>query len=133
MKTRSAILASMILLLAGCVSVNKTVLNRQYMTQPVAKEDVHVFFSTDTLPPHERIAILNAKGDEAMTDEADMIDKMRKEAGKLGANAIVLNEVREPSTGAKVASAVLGTTANRKGTALAIYAPSLVKPRQGSQ
>jgi len=128
MKVQSAVMGVM-LLLAGCVSVNKTVLNRSFMTQPVAKEDVHVFFSSDTLPAHERVAILSAKGDESLTDESQMIDKMREEAGKLGANAIVLNEIKDPSTGAKVASAVLGTTANRKGQAIAIFAPSLVKPR----
>src|SRR5688572_14714198 len=128
MKVQSAVMGVM-LLLAGCVSVNKTVLNRSFMTQPVAKEDVHVFLSSDTLPAHERVALLHAKGDEGMTDESQMIDKMREEAGKLGANAIVLTEVKDPTTAAKVASDILGTTANRKGTAIAIHAPSLVKNR----
>jgi hypothetical protein len=128
MKLRLFILGSLVLL-SACVTVNKSILSRSFMSQPVPKEDVQVFFSSDTLPPHERVAILNAKGDDALTDESQMIDKMREEAGKLGANAIVLNEVKAASTGAKVASAVLGTAANRKGTAIAIFAPSLSKSR----
>ena len=59
-----------------------------------------------------------------------MIDKIREEAGKLGANAIILQKMEEPSTGRKVASALLGTSADRKGQAIAIYAPSLDKRRQ---
>jgi uncharacterized protein YbjQ (UPF0145 family) len=60
-----------------------------------------------------------------MTNQGQLIDKLREEAGKLGANAIILNEVEEASTGAKVAQAILGTSAKRKGEAIAIYVPSL--------
>lgn len=74
-----------------------------------------------------RIAILNAKGDVDATNEGEMIDKLRKEAGKLGANAIILGEIEEPGTGAKVAKAFIGTSADRRTQAMAIYVPSLRK------
>ena len=49
-----------------------------------------------------------------------MLDKLRDRAGKLGANGILLGEVREPSTGAKIANTLLGTEANRRSQAIAI-------------
>jgi hypothetical protein len=51
-----------------------------------------------------------------------MWNSLRKKAGKLGANAIILDAMSEPSAGAKVAAAfLLGTGAERKGKAIAIY------------
>jgi Asp/Glu/hydantoin racemase len=113
----------------SCVTVNKSVLSRARVGQPVLKEDVQVYFADDSVPTHERIAILNAEGDETFADESKLIDKMREEAGKLGANAIILGEIKDPSTAAKVASVIVGTSAMRKGQALAIFVPSLQKPR----
>jgi hypothetical protein len=127
MKLNTILAGVFILSVAACVTVNKSVLNNTRMMRPVAKDQVQVFFSSDTIPAHERIAILNGKGDEMLTNESQLIDKLREEAGKLGANAIILNEVKDPGTGAKVAKALFGTAANRKGAAIAIYAPSLDK------
>ena len=117
-----------LLLLAACVTVSKSVLNRSMMATPVPKEDVQVYLPGDSVPEHTRIAILNAKGDVDMTNEGQMIDKLRSEAGKLGANAIILGELDEPGTGAKVAKAFLGTSADRRTQAIAIFVPSLRKP-----
>ena len=117
----------LIVLTASCVTVNKSILSSARMTSPVAKEQVHVYLADDSIPVHERIALLHAKGDESLTDESDMIDKFRSEAGKLGANAIVLNQVKDPGTAERVAAAIFGTSAQRRGQALAIFIPSLVK------
>jgi hypothetical protein len=46
---------------------------------------------------------------------------MRKKAAELGANGVLLQQVVEPTKGAKVANAFLGTSANRKGESVAIY------------
>jgi hypothetical protein len=111
------------ILLAGCVSVNKSVLDRSFAQRPVAPENVRVFFADDPLPDHIRVAILRASGDSGFTNEGQMIDALRKEAGKLGANAIVLDELREPGTGERVMNALLGGwgTGQRRGGAIAIY------------
>ena len=127
MRARSVTIVAAVMLVAACVSVNKSVLSRSRVSQPVPRDDVQVYFKGDSVPAHERIAILSASGDDNMTNQSQLIDKMREEAGKLGANAIILNEVEEASTGAKVAQAILGTSANRKGEAIAIYVPSLDK------
>ena len=113
------------LLAMACVSVNKSVLSQARMAFPVPKERVQVYFPEDSVPNHERIAILNAEGDDEMTNEGEMIDKMREEAGKLGANAIILGDLRDPGTGARIASAIFGTSSDRKGQAIAIFVPSL--------
>jgi len=45
---------------------------------------------------------------------------MRFQAGQAGANAVVLDAISEPSAGAKIAAAVIGVGAERKGKAIAI-------------
>jgi hypothetical protein len=37
---------------------------------------------------------------------------------------VILGESKDPSTGAKIAKAFLGTSANRKGKSVAIYIPA---------
>ena len=108
--------------LSGCVSVNKSVLDASFLDRPVPREEVRVFFADDELPPHVRMAILNARGDSEFTNQAQMIDKLREEAGRLGANAVVLDELREPSAGERAVNAFFGGRASgtRRGGAVAI-------------
>lgn len=114
----------LLLVLAGsssaCISVSKSVLTQDYRMSPVARDDVYVFFAYDEICEHDRIAILAAEGDEELTSEGQMIDKLREEAGKLGANAIVLNHVEEPGGGERVVAAATGDSAERRGQAVAI-------------
>jgi hypothetical protein len=116
------------LLVAACVSVGKTVIDRSFQANPVPRDDVYVYMPGDTIPEHTRVAILDAEGDADLFNNADLLNKMREEAGKLGANAIILGDMQAPGTGARVAEAILGTTANRTGQAVAIYVPSLRRP-----
>lgn len=124
MKYRLCVTA-LVLALVGCVSVNKSILVPSPTGRTFAVAQVAVFFQSDSIPEHTRVAILNAKGDADMTDEGKMIDKLREEAGKLGANAIILGDLEEPGTGRRIASAFFGTSKNRESQAIAIYAPSL--------
>ena len=118
-----------IILAAACVSVGKSVLDTSFQVNPVAKEDVFVYVEGDNIPEHTRVALLDAKGDTNLTDEGDLLNKLRDEAGKLGANAIIWGNTEDAGTGARVAQAFLGTSANRKTSAIAIYVPSLDKRR----
>ena len=70
---------------------------------------------------YEEVALLNSAGDSGFTDEAKMFASMKKKAGELGANGVILDAVSEPSAGAKVAAAIFGVSAQRKGKAIAIY------------
>jgi len=91
--------------------------------EPIDPDDVVIYTTASKVPgEYEEIALLNSKADSASTSEAQMFKSMRKKAAKLGANAIILDAVSEPTVGAKIAAAVLfGTGAERKGKALAIY------------
>ena len=112
------------LALAACVSVNKSILAPNPTGRTFQMEEVYVYLGQDTVPEHTRLAILNAHGDTDVTDESDLIDKLREEAGKLGANAIILDEIEEPGTGARIAAAILDVETERQTQALAIYVPS---------
>jgi hypothetical protein len=119
------ILTAGVLALAACVSVNKSILAPNPTGRTFRMEEVTVYFENDSLPEHTRLAILNAHGDIDVTDESDMIDELREEAGKLGANAIVLGDIEEPGTGARIVGAVFDVSTERETQALAIYVPSL--------
>lgn len=111
------------LTLAACVTTQALRLGPSIGRPPVAWRDVLVYRSADQIPgKYEEIALLSATGDTAWTSEETMWNSMRKKAGKLGANAIILDATSEPSAGAKVAAAfLLGSGAERKGKAVAIY------------
>jgi hypothetical protein len=95
---------------------------------PIAAKDVLIYRTAEQVPgQYEEIALLHSSGDTAYTDESMMYDSMRQKAGAIGANAIILDAMSEPSAGAKVAAAIFGpfgTGATRHGKAVAIYVNS---------
>ena len=114
--------AALALVLGACVSTNAVRLGAAPARPPVAEEAVAVYRTAAQVPgKYEEIALLNATGESSWTNEAKMMNSMRKKAGKMGANAIILDAISEPGAGAKVAAAVLGVGAERKGKAIAIY------------
>ena len=72
---------------------------------------------------YTEVALLDSKGDTDVTSESGMINSQRQKAAEVGANGIILGDVKDANTGAKVAKALLGTSATRKGKAMAIYIP----------
>ena len=114
-----------ILLLSGCVSTNTTLLGQNTAGAVVAPEAVVIYRTAEQVPgPYKEIALLNSRGEATWTNEAQMYKSMRKEAGKIGANGIILDATSEPSAGARVAAAIFGVGVNRKGRAVAIYVQS---------
>jgi len=109
--------------LAACVTTQALKLGTPVQRSPVPWQDVVFYRSADQVPgKYEEIALLSSTGDTAWSSEKTMWNSMRKEAGKLGANAVILDAMSEPSAGAKVAAAfLLGSGAERKGKAIAIY------------
>lgn len=109
---------------SACVSTNATRLGTASPSRAaVAPEQVAVYRTADKVPGrYEEIALLNSTGESMWTNEEKMFKSMQKKAGELGANAIILDAMSEPSAGAKVAAAALGVGgAQRKGRAIAIY------------
>ena len=87
-----------VLLGFGCVHVNSSVLSSTYSADPVPAEEVSVFLGEDIVPGDcERVAIVHAAGSD------EVMNALREEAGRLGANAIDLRalhsgtEVRKAS------------------------------------
>jgi len=113
----------LLLIAAGCVTTNAALMNPGLTLRPmVLPEQVRIFRTFKQVPgKYEEVALLSATGESNWTDEATMLQSLRKKAGDIGANAIVLNVIEEASAGAKVAAAIFGTGTQRKGRAVAIY------------
>lgn len=111
------------LAMAGCVTTNAVRLGTVANRPTVPWKDVVVYRTADQVPgKYAEVALLVSTGSSLWTNEAQMWNSMMQSAGKLGANAIVLDAMSEPSAGAKVAAAFLGVGgADRKGKAIAIY------------
>lgn len=123
MKTNSwGVLIICLLVLPSCVSVNSTRLGTSAYRDSVPADRVVVYRTADQVPgKYEEIALLNAKGDSTWSSESGMFRKMKQKAGRMGANAIILDAISEPSAVAKVAGAVFGVGVERKGKAIAIF------------
>jgi len=109
--------------LSACVQTNATMLGPTPMARPkVVAEQVRIYRTADQVKArYEELALLNSTGESDWTNESGMLQSMRKKAGELGANGIILEAINEASAGAKVAGAFLGTGSQRKGRAVAIY------------
>lgn len=125
MKSRALVLAMAV---TGCVTVSKSILMDR-SAYPVPQAEVQVLLEGDSIPSAcERVALLHASGDEDFTDEGDIWNKLRSEAGKLGANVVFLQGIEDPGTGERIASAVFGTTSDRDSDAIALWCPDGVRP-----
>jgi len=109
------------LLLAGCVTTSTVPLGEPTPRPPVPWEEVQVFLKEADVPgPFEKVALIKAKGPHDWTSERDMVDEVRKAAGKVGANGVILEEIKEPSAAAQIAGAVLDVSVDRTGSVVAI-------------
>ena len=112
--------------LSSCVSTQVTML-RQAEYKAVDPEQVQVFLSEeDVKVPFEKIALIHADADANVTKQHKMISAMKKKAAEIGAHAIIIGEIDEPSAVARVASQALFATKDvftrleRTGQAVAI-------------
>lgn len=108
----------------ACVSTNATLLDVAATARraPVPADQVKLYRLATQVPGrYEEIALINAASASQYTSEQKMLESMRKKAGSVGANGVILEGISEPGAGAKVAAAVFGTATERKGKAIAIY------------
>ena len=116
-------LLALVLLVGGCVSTKAIYLDPSVAAYPpVSPDAVRIFTSEAELDSltYVRVAIIEATGSGEYTSQTDMLAAMRKKAGELGANGVILPQINEPGAGAKVAGAIFGTGTQRKGNAVAI-------------
>ena len=88
---------------------------------PVAEDSVRVFLSQEELRDRgyewEAVALLFGSGSSMYTTDRGMLQTIRREAGKVGANGIILADTREPSSAERW---LAGAGAQRKSTMTAI-------------
>jgi hypothetical protein len=114
--------AALAVCLSACISTNAVRLGTGAVRPSIAISQVAVYRTADQVPRrYEEVALLNSTGASQWTNEAQMLENMRKVAGQMGANAVILDALSEPGAGAKVAAAIFRTTTERKGRAIAVY------------
>jgi hypothetical protein len=92
--------------------------------QRLCPDGVQIFTSADRVPgQYQEVALLSSKGESGLTDERQMLTSQRKKAAQLGANGLIIGDVKEPNAGTKIIGSLLGTGAERKGSAVAIFIP----------
>jgi hypothetical protein len=91
--------------------------------QSVCAEGVAIYPSAKALASnYHEIALLKATGDSA--DQSTLAAAQRKQAAELGANGIITGKLKHPKSGVQVMGSTLGSSAQRKASALAIYVPA---------
>jgi len=119
---RHASVAALVTLALACASTKAVRPDANAARSPIAATQVSIYRTVRQLPgPYEEVALLDSGGSSDVASEAQMFDSMRATAARLGANAIVLDALSEPTAGARVAASVSRTTSHRKGRALAVY------------
>ena len=85
---------------SGCVRSKTEMLAPAGEYAPVPPDSVIVFLSIDDVVAqgfeYERIAMLFIRADSRYTNESAILKRAREEAGKIGANGVILGETREP-------------------------------------
>ncbi len=112
-------------LATGCVSVSKSMLDSSYMDDPYYQDEVGVFLQSD-VPPQEcsRVALLHASGTNNVSD-GKIVDKLREEAGALGANAIHIQSAEDAGGVERALAAAFDTPSDKDWQALALYCPGV--------
>ena len=125
---RKVAAAALVLLVSACVSVSHSVLLDR-SASPVPLMEVYIFLPDDDVPGDcERVALLFASGNQHFTDEGDLLNSLREEAGELGANAIDIQFMSEAGTVEIIAAAVLDAPLERDADAIALYCPGGTSP-----
>ena len=123
MKIRAALLGLIAAVLLGaCTTTTSAVLLGGSGTYPeLNPAEVRVFLRERDVPAeYERIALVTAKSDASWADETGLIRAMRKRAAKLGANAIIIGDISDPTTLERVAEVLTDYEPQRRGRAVAI-------------
>lgn len=130
MKRGLLAVAVLAMALCACVRTNVVQLGAPGRFAPVSPDSVRVFMTeADVHAEFEKVALIGAEGDYKWANDERMVREMKKRAGKLGANAIIMGDFTDPSTAGKIVAEVLGVSAERKGQVLAIRLTSQDAPQ----
>jgi len=117
----TAIQLAAVLALTACVHVSAEQITPVGKYEAVPAEEVVVFTGPTELKDRgyqwETVAILFASGSADWTSNQGMLSKLRQEAGKRGANGLLLGEQHEPGLGERL---LFGDAAQRKSQVVAV-------------
>ena len=124
--------AALLVALAACQQVKVSNLGPAPARPPLPTASVRLFYSREAVPfRYDEIALLSMDADWLADDREDIYRALRKRAGEIGANAVIVAPIADPTTGEKVA-AVLYTSGGLRGNAIAVFlhlADSVTTPR----
>jgi hypothetical protein len=101
-------------------------LSEEYRDTPVPPGQVDVLMASlgDSIPREcVRVAIMHASGAQDATDEGDFLEKLREEAGEVGANTVFVQNMEDAGTAERIVGGILGTGVDRDSEALALRCP----------
>jgi len=112
---------------AACAGVKKTTtdLNPGMSRAPTCAAAIAVYNSRADVPyDYYELAWIEASGNSVWTTDNQLQTQIRNGAGKVGANAIIVNPVEQSKATVKVLGEAVGMkSATQKASALAIYMP----------
>ena len=112
---------------AACAGVKKTTtdINPSMSRAPTCAAAIAVYNSRADVPyDYYELAWIEASGNSIWTTDNQLQTQIRNGAGKVGANAVIVNPVEQSKSTVKVLGEALGTkSATQKASALAIYMP----------
>jgi len=125
MKTKIFAILIIAALAAACISTQAVLLDPSAKGKypPVSWMDVKLYLDEKDVPgEYEKIGIIKAEGTEGFTTEEKMYAEMKKQAGLIGANGIILESMKDPGDIERMANALAGGwgLGSRKGRAIAI-------------
>lgn len=114
--------AVLLVLTTACVSTQAVRLGTTTTRAPVPADQVAIYRTAELVPGrYEEVALLSSSGDQSFTSEGQMYASMRKKAGQMGANGVILQQVKDASTAAQIGASLGLASADRKGKAVAIF------------
>jgi hypothetical protein len=106
---------SPLVLLAGCVMTQANLVG-PVSYPPLAASHLQVYPAREHLPAAcERLGTIRTRGDADLTTQRQTLRAACRRAARLGANALVVDPLRDPDLSTQIASFFLGTPSPRIG------------------
>lgn len=119
--TRTLFCGALLLSVAACRQVKVTPIAPATPRPAVLTDSVRLFFSPEAVPfRYDEIALLSMNVDWNLEDKEDIYLALRKKAGELGANGVIVALAAGQRRGENVGSVVI-TSGGLRGDALAVF------------
>jgi hypothetical protein len=123
-RRRAACALVLALAVVACARTEAVRLDNTPLRPPVAPDKVIVYKTPEDVHAHyEEVAILSASGDAVIASQDDVYASLRKKAGELGANGVIL-QVPDDVERSKFARTFGLGSINQNTKAIAIFVPS---------